>query len=92
MAYPSVFSHRMFIFCKVPTDKLRWVVGVILAEGNTVPDKNLETKFKKEGYTDFAFPLIQNAVKATFPCPTQISVLLGIYMVYPKLGAYVKVR
>ena len=62
-----------------------------MAEGVETPDSNLVQKFLGEGYKPFTLPEVSHVVHTHFPCRTQLSIILGIYKVYPQLTEYIKV-
>lgn len=49
-------------------------------------------QFKENGYKTMSIGQINNAVLADFPCFTQFSILLAVWLVYPKLKKFIKVR
>ena len=79
-------------FSQVPSEKLRWAVGAILAEGDQQPDEELVRSMCGKGFKTFDFPLVSNAVKCVFPFRSYLSVIIAIFRVYPLMGEFVKVR
>lgn len=77
---------------KVPGPQCRCVVGSILSEGENKPDEELLKSYETSGFNIFSFPEVTHAVTTSFPNRTFLSVLLGIWRVYPRLGHYIKER
>ena len=66
-------------------------MGSILSEGTGEPDQKIVDAFKKENYKIFHLPEITNAVKASFPHTTVLSIYIAVYKVYPALAEYIDV-
>ena len=67
----------------VAKEKLRSIVGCIV-EGKTIKDlKDLNSKYGIQEYP------ASKSVVATFPYKGKMSIILGIFKVYPKLSAYI---
>ena len=76
---------------KVPAEKLRWVVGSILAEGSEKPDDELVKLFEGHGFKLCSFPAVSRVVSTTFPYTTFLSIYIYVYRVYTAVGNYGKV-
>ncbi|CAH1784963.1 unnamed protein product [Owenia fusiformis] len=74
----------------VPEDKLRYIVGTIISEGDQKIDTEIREKFLRNDYKVTHFPEVSNAVKTQFPFNTMISVFIAISRVYPALGQYIQ--
>ena len=67
----------------VAKEELRSIVGCII-EGNSIEDLNeISSKYGVKEYP------ISKSVVAEFPYKGQMSIILGIFKVYPKLSAYI---
>ncbi|XP_078270481.1 testis-expressed protein 264 homolog [Rhinoraja longicauda] len=77
---------------QVPEEKLRYIVGSILSEGDEKPSDELVKLYEKFGFKIFSFPEVTHVVMTTFPFTTFLSLLLAIYRVYPVLNNYIKER
>uniref|UniRef100_UPI00398ED69C testis-expressed protein 264 homolog n=1 Tax=Pristiophorus japonicus TaxID=55135 RepID=UPI00398ED69C len=77
---------------QVPEEKLRYVAGSILSEGDEKPSEELVKLFEKFGFKIFSFPEVTHVVMTTFPFTTFLSLLLAMYRVYPVLNNYIKER
>ncbi|XP_067855109.1 testis-expressed protein 264 homolog [Heptranchias perlo] len=77
---------------QVPEEKLRYIAGTILSEGDEKPSEELVKLFEKFGFKIFSFPEVTHVVMTTFPFTTFLSLLLAIYKVYPVLDNYIKER
>ncbi|XP_033114688.1 testis-expressed protein 264-like [Anneissia japonica] len=75
---------------RVPSDKLRYIVGVILSEGDEEPDKELKEKLLSYGYSFYSFPEVTNMVYTTFPNTSFLSVTIAIQRVYPAFSSYIE--
>ncbi|KAJ8259794.1 hypothetical protein GJAV_G00173530 [Gymnothorax javanicus] len=73
-----------------PAEKCRYAVGSILCEGEEKPDEDLVQQYQKSGFKIITFPEVTRAVSSAFPNRTNLSFLLGIYRVYPRLSNYIK--
>ncbi|XP_051874844.1 testis-expressed protein 264 homolog isoform X2 [Pristis pectinata] len=77
---------------QVPEEKLRYIAGSILSEGDEKPSEELVKHFEKFGFRIFSFPEVTHVVMTTFPFTTFLSLLLAMYRVYPVLNNYIKER
>ncbi|XP_028303864.1 testis-expressed protein 264 [Gouania willdenowi] len=77
---------------KVPGPRCRYIVGSILSEGETKPDEEVLRRFQRSGFHVFSFPNVTRAVTTSFPHKTFLSVLLGVWRVYPRLEQHIKER
>ncbi|XP_047663040.1 testis-expressed protein 264-like isoform X2 [Tachysurus fulvidraco] len=75
---------------KVPGPECRCAVGSILSEGDQRPNAELQELYEKFGFRIFTFPEVTHVVSSRFPYRTRLSVLLGVYRVYPQLDRYIK--
>jgi len=75
----------------VPSEKLRWAVGSILAEGNEKLDDELVKLFEGHGFKLFNFPAVQKVVSTTFPYNTFLSIYIAVFRVYAAITKYGKV-
>ena len=62
-----------------------------MAEGDEKVDDDLMAALQKEQYKRYVLPDVNNAVTTKFPYRSQLSVLVGMYRVYPLLGDYIRV-
>ena len=72
--------------------KLRYIVGVILAEGagaKVLPEH--KQLLEEKGYQFATFPAIDHAVQTTFPFNSTISIIMAVMKVYPALREYIGV-
>ncbi|GAA6086161.1 testis-expressed protein 264-like isoform X2 [Tachysurus ichikawai] len=76
---------------KVPGPECRCAVGSILSEGDQRPSAELQVLYEKFGFRIFTFPEVTHVVSSRFPYRTRLSILLGVYRVYPQLDRYIKV-
>ncbi|XP_022098842.1 testis-expressed protein 264-like [Acanthaster planci] len=74
----------------VRTANLRYIVGMILSEGDDEPDKELEERLVAKGFKTADFPEVSTMVQTTFPFTTTLSIYIAIFRVYPALHNYVK--
>ncbi|KAK3874977.1 hypothetical protein Pcinc_020127 [Petrolisthes cinctipes] len=72
--------------------KLRYIVGVILAENGSRVDPDHRKLLEENGYRFATFPAIDHAVQASFPYKSTISIVVAIMKVYPALREYVETR
>ena len=72
-------------------NKLRYVVGVILCNGDEKPSESIVSLLSSRGFNIFHLPVIDYAVKSQFPFVMNVSAILGARKVYPALGAYISV-
>lgn len=77
---------------QVPEEKLRYIVGSILSEGDEKPSEELVKLYEQFGFRIFSFPEVTHVVMTTFPFMTFLSLLLATYRVYPVLNNYIKER
>lgn len=75
----------------MPEEKLRYIVGSILSEGDEKPSEELVKLYEQFGFRIFSFPEVTHVVMTTFPFMTFLSLLLATYRVYPVLNNYIKV-
>ncbi|XP_047663033.1 testis-expressed protein 264-like isoform X1 [Tachysurus fulvidraco] len=75
---------------QVPGPECRCAVGSILSEGDQRPNAELQELYEKFGFRIFTFPEVTHVVSSRFPYRTRLSVLLGVYRVYPQLDRYIK--
>ncbi|XP_078065466.1 testis-expressed protein 264-like [Mustelus asterias] len=73
-------------------EKLRYIAGSILSEGDEKPSEELVKLFEKFGFKIISFPEVTHAVMASFPFTTFLSLLIAMYRVYPVLNNYIKER
>ncbi|XP_041048240.1 testis-expressed protein 264 homolog [Carcharodon carcharias] len=73
-------------------EKLRYVAGSILSEGDEKPSEELIKLFEKFGFKIISFPEVTHVVMTTFPFTTFLSLLIAMYRVYPVLNNYIKER
>lgn len=76
---------------KVLGQKCRYAVGSILSEGDGSPSEELLQVYHKLGFHVFSFPEVTHVVTTSIPHRTPLSVLLGVWRVYPRLHSYIKV-
>lgn len=93
--YGRVPNRQVIKICyddphKIAADKQRFLVGAVLSDENMNTNTDLETAFKKQDFQVLCISRISNAVLATFPCYTRLSVFLGKQLVYPKLKKFIK--
>lgn len=72
--------------------KLRYIVGIILAEGSdatVVPEH--KQLLEENGYQFATFPAIDHAVQTSFPFNSTISIIVAVMKVYPALREYIGV-
>ncbi|KAK4299761.1 hypothetical protein Pmani_027981 [Petrolisthes manimaculis] len=72
--------------------KLRYIVGIILAENGSRVDPDHRKLLEENGYRFATFPAIDHAVQASFPYKSTISIVVAIMKVYPALREYVETR
>ncbi|XP_046730478.1 testis-expressed protein 264 homolog [Silurus meridionalis] len=77
---------------KVPGPECRCAVGSILSEGDQRPSAELQELYEKLGFRIFTFPEVTHVVSSCFPYRTRLSIILGVYRVYPQLACYIKDR
>ncbi|KAI5607084.1 testis-expressed protein 264-like isoform X1 [Silurus asotus] len=77
---------------KVPGPECRCAVGSILSEGDQRPSAELQELYEKFGFRIFTFPEVTHVVSSCFPYRTRLSIILGVYRVYPQLACYIKDR
>ncbi len=78
-----------FFNLKVEKGKQRYIIGFILDNY----DNNLDLDyFYENGYRSIFINKIDNAVIADFPCRTDFSILLAVWLVYPKIKQFIKVN
>ncbi|XP_048404079.2 testis-expressed protein 264 homolog [Stegostoma tigrinum] len=73
-------------------EKLRYIAGSILSEGDEKPSEELVKLFEKFGFKIISFPEVTHVVMTTFPFTTFLSLLIAMYRVYPVLNNYIKER
>ncbi|GCB63278.1 hypothetical protein scyTo_0014608 [Scyliorhinus torazame] len=71
-------------------DKLRYIAGSILSEGDEKPSEELVKLFEKFGFKIISFPEVTHVVMTSFPFTTFLSLLIAMYRVYPVLNNYIK--
>lgn len=76
---------------KVPSEKLRWAVGSIIAEGDEKPDEETVKLFEQHGFKLFNLPAVSKVVKTTFPYSTSLSCYIYVFRVYSAVGKYAEV-
>jgi hypothetical protein len=64
------------------------MVGVVVDNPNEIDHEHLT----QQGYRTVFLDKIDHAVLADFPCCTEFSILLSIWLVYPKLKKFIKVK
>lgn len=72
--------------------KLRYIVGIILAENGSHVNPEHRKLLEENGYRFATFPAIDHAVQTTFPYKSTISIVVAIMKVYPALREYVGER
>nr|CAB3266910.1 testis-expressed sequence 264 protein-like [Phallusia mammillata] len=77
---------------KTKSDDLRYVVGVILAEGKANPPLDLVTLMKNNQFQVIEFPEIDFAVKSQFPNHLDLCAWIGSWKVYPGIKHYIQSR
>lgn len=75
---------------KVEASKQRFIIGIVLNGSQMDIDEHSENEFKKKDYKMICMTKINNAVLAEYPCNTMLSILLGVWLVYPKLMKFIK--
>ncbi|XP_038666760.1 testis-expressed protein 264 homolog isoform X2 [Scyliorhinus canicula] len=73
-------------------DKLRYIAGSILSEGDEKPSEELVKLFEKFGFKIISFPEVTHVVMTSFPFTTFLSLFIAMYRVYPVLNNYIKER
>ena len=77
---------------QVEGEKQRYIVGVVLSEGEKEADKELEEKLvKEEGFKTTTFPEVTHMVMTSFPEVNSLSILIAVQRVYPVFGDYIVV-
>jgi hypothetical protein len=64
------------------------MVGMVVEN----PDEIDREYFEQHGYNTVFMDRIDHAVLADFPCCTEFSILLAVWLVYPKLKKFIKVN
>ncbi|XP_071486196.1 testis-expressed protein 264-like [Diadema antillarum] len=77
---------------KVASAELRYIVGAILAEGDSEVDKESEVKLLAKNYKVASFPAVDHAVTTSFPYIWALSIYIATSKVWPKLGEYIEER
>ena len=86
--------HKIGIYYDDPAlvekGKQRYAIGFVLDDSfRSEIDYDL---FKQNGYKFQCLNKIDNAVLADFPCCTELSILLSVWLVYPRLKKFIKVK
>ncbi|XP_072038777.1 testis-expressed protein 264-like [Amphiura filiformis] len=75
---------------KVAPEKLRYIVGAVLSEGDDKEaSKELEEKLVQDEFKIAKFPEVDHMVMATFPHINSLSIMIAVQRVYPAFGDYV---
>ncbi|KAI8497537.1 hypothetical protein Bbelb_248430 [Branchiostoma belcheri] len=76
----------------VPPEKLRWITGAIVAEGDEKPDPETVKALQDKGYKLQEFPAVARAVRTSYPFVNTLSIILAVGRVYGALADYIKTR
>ena len=76
---------------QVSPEELRYIVGVVLCNGDDKPSQELVDLLSSRGYQTYQLPSIDHAVRSQFPFIMNVSAVLGAKKVYPVLHAYIEV-
>lgn len=74
----------------VNVNESRYVVASVLAEDDTEPDKEMVKRFEEYGFVIFKLPKVDNAVRATFPYKSFVSIFIAVQKVYPHLCSFIE--
>ncbi len=77
---------------RTQASKQRYIIGAVLNDSGLDVDEDSERELKRNGYTITSISRINNAVLAQYPCYTTLSIFLGVFLVYPKLKKFIKVK
>ena len=76
----------------VEAGKQRYLVGAVLNDEQGQVDRALQMCYAQAGYKTVWLPEIEHAVLADFPFATVLSVIVGIWRVYPRIEKFIKVK
>lgn len=74
----------------VPSEKLRYALGVILPKKNPELSATLAEAMGQRGYKTTILPFTDNVVYASFPNRGPLALMIAIKRVYPAIKSYIK--
>lgn len=83
---------QIYFDLKVAPEKLRWVVGVIIAEGSEPIDDDLKYRLQIAGCKRHTLPCASMSVQTEVELTTKLSYHFVTKKVYPKLNDYIEVN